>query len=117
MSTATLERLPNTVTACHAMIRKLAGAEPDDKAMSDLKADIEQKDLEIQELSAKLSASEERVEELEKEVEERADPIDAIDQFLYEVQRPVGQLKFDVIHGGAADRAILRLYDAAGRNP
>lgn len=117
MSTATLERLPNTVTACHALIRKLSGAEQDGKAITDLKAEIEEKDGEIEELNKKLDASEERVSELEGIVEERTDPLDAIDQFLFEVQRPVGQFKFDVMHGPATDRAIVRLYDAAGRQP
>ncbi len=107
MSTATLSRLPNTVTACHVMIRLI----------SRLNAEIEEKNDEIEDLRAQISASEGRYDELEKTIEGNADPIDAIDQFLYEVERPVGQLKFDVIHGDAADRAILRLFDAVGRNP
>lgn len=41
----------------------------------------------------------------------------AIDQFLYEVERPVGQFKFDVIHGPGTDRAILGLFAAVGRQP
>lgn len=43
--------------------------------------------------------------------------IEAINNFLYEVERPPGQFKFDVIHGPAADCAIIRLFDAAGCQP
>jgi len=43
--------------------------------------------------------------------------VNAIEQFLYEVERPVGQFKFDVVHGPAADRAILAMFDAVGWNP
>lgn len=117
MSTETLERLPNTVTACHKLIRALKDSEGDGEVIKALRREVEDKDAEIEELGKTISAHEERIDELEKEVEERADPIAAIDNFLFEVQRPVGQFKFDVLHGPATDRAIVGLYDAVGRQP
>lgn len=117
MSTATLERLPNTVTACHATIRKLIEDGGDSETIRTLRREVEERDAEIEALNRKLTESEGRIDELETEVEGRADPVNAIDVFLFEVQRPVGQFKFDVLHGPATDRAILRLYDAVGRQP
>lgn len=154
MSTNTLERLPNTVTACHAEIRKLralvGGVDPSADALAatlaerdSLKATLGDRDKEVDELAATaaefkakvgeleqerdeiketLAATEKEKDELDERVEElekdhHPDALDAIDQFLFEVQRPVGQFKFDVLHGPATDRAILRLYDAAGLQP
>jgi hypothetical protein len=55
------------------------------------------------------------IELLNRKLGEREDPIDAINRFLDEVERPVGKVTFDVVHGARTDRAILGLFDAAGR--
>jgi chromosome segregation ATPase len=117
MHTGLRERLPNTVTACHALIREIQGKDDQKELIAALKKEIEERDEEIESLNRKLSESEERVDELEDEVEGRIDSEDAIDQFLFEVRSPVGQFKFDVLHGPATDRAILRLFDAVRRQP
>jgi predicted nuclease with TOPRIM domain len=109
------ERLPRTVSACHAMIHDLRKKLSDAANVDELRQQIEEKDGEIESLGGKLSEAEAEVDRLEALVEERADPIDAINHFLDEVERPVGKLTFDVVHGPAADRAILALFDAAGR--
>lgn len=108
MSIATLERLPNTVTACHAEIRKLREARGGGTRTVELEG-------EVAALRLANEALEKRIEELEEN--ENPDAIAAIDNFLFEVQRPVGQFKFDVLHGPAADRAIVGLYGAVGRQP
>lgn len=103
-------KMPRTVSACHAEITRLHEQiselnEGDD--VSTLKARIE-------ELDGQNDALEKRVIELEEA--ENPDAVAAIDCFLDEVERPVGQLKFDVVHGPRADRAILGLFDAVGRS-
>lgn len=117
MATATLERFPKTVSACHVEIirlrKELGGIDRDqiqalEEERDDLKDQIETAQKEIDEL-------EERVKELEEN--EHPDVVDAVDNFLLQVEMPVGQFKFDVIHEPATDRAIIRLFDAVGRQP
>jgi predicted RNase H-like nuclease (RuvC/YqgF family) len=117
MPTATLERFPKTVSACHVEIirlrKELEGGDADrivslEEERDELKDEIETASKEIDDL-------EERVKKLEEN--EHPDVIDAVDNFLYQVERPVGEFKFDVIHEAATDRAIVRLFDAVGRRP
>lgn len=105
MSTITLERLPNTVSACHAEIRRLQAQDPDKTA------DLKQKIASLERDNGRLL---QKIEHLEDE--NNPDAVDAINHFLDQVERPVGKLTFDVLHGPATDRAILGLYSAAGRN-
>lgn len=123
MSTATLERFPKTVSACHIEIIRLR-KEIENVTEDDKSDEIFALETERDELKAKAEELEARVDELEtenkgleKKIEDWSDPVDAIDNFLYQVERPVGQFKFDVIHEPATDRAITRLYDAAKRQP
>jgi predicted nuclease with TOPRIM domain len=151
MPTATLERLPNTVTRCHDEIRRLqaalAGAsiaenDPEKIAnltrerdslqatVSELGATIDHKVASIADLEgerdelketltqsqAEVETLEARIEELEGRIEERADPVEAIDAFLDECER-TGPLRFDVPQSDRANRAIVRLHDAVGRQP
>lgn len=120
MPTAPLERpsFPKTVSACHAEIIKLREYIEDDDSGIAL---IDELETEVKELKERLEATEDENDELEKRVEEledaqHPDAVEAIDNFLHEIERQPGQLKFDVVHGPATDRAILRLFDAAGRN-
>jgi predicted nuclease with TOPRIM domain len=117
MSTATLERFPKTVSACHAEIIRLRKAmeESDPTRISELEAERDELKGQLATAQDEIDGLEERIEELEEA--EHPDVIEAVDQFLYEVERPVGQFKFDVIHGPAAGLAILRLFDAVGRQP
>lgn len=120
MPTATLERFPKTVSACHVEIIRLrkeveVSESGDPERISELEAERD-------ELKERLASSEEENDELgarvkELEDNEHPDAINAINDFLFEVERPVGQFKFDVIHGPAADRAIVKLFDAVGRQP
>ena len=107
--------LPKTVSACHAMIRDLKEQLADVANVAELRSQIEEKDNEIESLGSRLSEAEADAAKFEAMVEDRADPIDAINRFLDEVDRPVGKLTFDVVHGPATDRAILQMFDAAGR--
>lgn len=120
MPTATLERFPKTVSACHAEIirlrKEVEGAiSGDPERIADLETERD-------ELKAQLSTAEDEIEKLEgrvKELEdnEHPDAIAAINDFLFEVERPAGQFKFDVVHGPATNRAIVKLFDAVGRQP
>lgn len=121
-------KFPKTVSACHVEIIRLRNeiAEHDDlqadiahaeETASELLREIETAGAEIEALQKTVDERNERIEELEGEAEDRKDPVAAIDQFLFEVERPVGKFSFDVVHGPATDRAILGLYDAVGRNP
>lgn len=123
MKSQTLERpsFPKTVTACHAEIVRLRVAIEDIEDGDDL-ARIDELETELAEVKASLEATNEENTALERrigELEDEQNPnaVDAINNFLYEVERPPGQFKFDVIHGPATDRAIIRLFDAAGRQP
>lgn len=117
MSTTTLERFPKTVSACHAEIIRLrtAAEENDGERLTELEAERDELKDEIAAARQEIDRLEERVEELEDA--ENPDAVSAIDRFLYEVERPIGQFKFDVIHGPATDRAILGLFEAVGRQP
>jgi predicted RNase H-like nuclease (RuvC/YqgF family) len=124
MSTATLERLPNTVTVCHAEIRKLREAVSDGSATEEiaaLKETVSALESERDELKDKLEASEKTVSELEERVDEledeaRPNAVEAIERFLDECER-VGPLRYDVPQSDRAMRAIITLHDAVGRNP
>jgi uncharacterized protein YlxW (UPF0749 family) len=112
MSTATLERLPNTVTACHAMIRDLQA----DAGDSDLMAERD-------ELKEKLKSAEEEnrslqaeVDDLEKRIEDNPDSREEINAFLDECIY-VAPLQYDVPQTPRAQRAIVALHVAVGRNP
>lgn len=117
MSTATLERFPKTVSACHVEIIRLRKALEDGDAerIADLETERDELKDEIKVAREEIDKLEERIEELEDA--ENPDAIGAIDQFLFEVERPVGQFKFDVVHGPSTDRAILGLFAAVGREP
>jgi chromosome segregation ATPase len=121
MSTATLERFPKTVSACHVEIIRLRTSLADvDEAKGDareLRRELDKAIGEIEVLQAKNSELDDRIDELEGEAEDRKDHVIAINRFLDEVERPVGRFVFDVVHGTPADRAILGLFDAAGRQP
>lgn len=109
MSTETLERLPNTVTKCHAEIKKLreiAGADSADR--------IVELEAERDELKAENDALEARIEELEEN--EHPDVVEAVDRFLDECER-VGPMRYDVPQSDHAMRAIVGLHDAIGRAP
>lgn len=59
---------------------------------------------------------------MEKDSEEGQDDFDgsleeAIENFCDICERPVGSLRFTVPQTDEADRAILALFDAIGRNP
>lgn len=117
MATATLERFPKTVSACHVEIIRLR-KELENGDRDRLKALEEERD----ELKAEINTARGEIDELEDRVKplednEHPDVIDAVDNFLYQVERPAGQFKFDVIHEPATDRAIVRLFDAVGRQP
>jgi predicted nuclease with TOPRIM domain len=118
MSTATLERLPNTVTKCHAEIvklRALAG-DPDANAerIVELEAELSEAREELEETEKENAELEARVEELEKN--EHLDAVVAIDKFLDECER-VGPLRYDVPQTDRAMRAIIGLHDSVGRTP
>jgi hypothetical protein len=113
MSTDTIERLPNTVTKCHAEIRKLREA----CSNPDIAAIIAERD----ELKDKLEAAEKKVGELEASVEEGGEIDDpaadqAINAFLDECER-IGPMRYDVPQSDRAFRAIVWLHDLVGRNP
>lgn len=121
MPTATLERpsFPKTVSACHVEIIRLRVAVEDAVGDSDR---IKELEAEVEELRDRIKATEAENDQLEERIEEleddqNPDAVEAIENFLYEVERPPGQFKFDVIHGPATDRAIIRLFDAVGRRP
>ena len=113
-----VERFPKTVSACHVEIIRLRNA----LAEIDVSDQVAALEAERDELRDQLEGEQkengelsDRVKELEDN--ENPDAVSAIDLFLYEVERPVGCFNFDVVHGAAADRAILGLYDAVGRQP
>jgi len=117
MPTATLEQYPRTVSACHVEIARLRRQIEDDGLArgGELKAWVK-------ELEDRIEAKDQEIAELNEDIAEfkaaaHPEAINAIEQFLYEVERPVGRLKFDVVHGPAADRAILAMFDAVGCNP
>lgn len=121
MPTATLDRpsFPKTVTACHAEIIRLRKAAEGLVSESDR---IDELETEVKELTESLEAADAERDELETRVEElegdqNPGAVEAIDNFLYQVESPAGQFKFDVVHGPATDRAILSLFDAIGRQP
>jgi predicted nuclease with TOPRIM domain len=114
MSTDTIERLPNTVTKCHALIRSLqvAAGEGASERISALEAERD-------ELKELLEATKKEAEELEARVEELEkdpDAISAIEAFLDECER-VGPLRYDVPQSDHSNRAIVQLHDAVGRQP
>lgn len=118
MSTETLERLPNTVTKCHAEIRKLRTLAGDPDASA---ARVVELEAELEETKERLAASEKEAEELEAKVKEfeeneHPDAVVAIDRFLDECER-VGPMRFDVPQSDRANRAIVELHDAVGRHP
>ena len=113
MSTTTLERLPNTVSKCHAEIMKLREACSD----PDIAAIIAERD----ELKERLQAAKKEVEELEARVEQleendRPDAELAINAFLDECER-IGPMRYDVPQSDRAFRAIVELHDSVGRQP
>lgn len=117
MPTATLERFPRTVSACHVEIVRLRKQIEDEGP-----ARVAELEAEVKDLEDRIEAQGKEIGELEEEVSKleaatHPEAVNAIEQFLYEVERPVGQFNFDVVHGPAADRAILAMYDAVGRNP
>lgn len=116
MQADTLERLPNTVTKCHSMIRTLQ-----DAAGANAAARILELEAERDELKDRLKSSEDENEELQarvKELEENEHPdaICAIDRFLDECER-TGPQRFDVPQSDRVNRAIVNLHDAVGRQP
>lgn len=116
MSTTTLERLPNTVTKCHSVIRALQEGAGDGGAARILELEAER-----DELKERLADTENENDELEarvKELEEneRPDAVTAIDAFLDECER-TGPLRFDVPQSDRVNRAIVGLHDAVGRQP
>lgn len=114
MSTETLERLPNTVTKCHAMIVSLQ--EADGARSADRIAELE---AELAETKEALAAFEAEVKSLEAKVDKlEADPdvVNAVDIFLDECER-IGPLLYDVPQSSSAMRAIIGLHDAVGRQP
>ena len=119
MPTAALERLPKTVSACRAEIARLQheaeGLVSESERITELENERDELKDQLKEAEAENEKLEARVEELEEA--ENPDAVDAINKFLDQVERPVGQYKFDVIHGPAADRAIVGLFEAAGRQP
>lgn len=121
--TVTLDRFPKTVSACHAEIirlrKQVEDATEGDKSdrILTLEGEVTELEAKVEELESELSESERYKKEIEKKIEDWTDPIEAIENFLYQVERPVGKFKFDVIHDQATDRAIVRLFDAVERNP
>jgi cell division protein FtsB len=118
MSTATLERLPNTVTACHTEIKKLrevlgldAGSA---QLISALESERDELKDQLEETKRDKEAAETRVDELE--ANELPDAVAAIDRFLNECVR-VGPLRYDVPQSDRELQAIIGLHDAAGRRP
>jgi predicted nuclease with TOPRIM domain len=114
MSTATLERLPNTVTACHAEIRRLQEAVGSADEISALESERDELKDKLAESEGEVAELELRVAELEKN--ERPDAELAINIFLDECER-VGPLRYDVPQTPRAIQAIIGLHDAVGRNP
>lgn len=116
MQAETLERLPNTVTKCHSMIRSLQEA-----AAGGVAARILELEAERDELKERLEDAEKEISDLEesvKEFEEKFNPDAeaAIDSFLDECER-TGPMRFDVPQSDRANRAIIALHDAVGRQP
>jgi len=112
MSTTTLERLPNTVTACHVMIRKLQESAGDDGATAE-RDELKEK---VEELEDECKSLQSEVERLEKYIEQSPDATDDINALLDECVR-VGPLRFDVPQSDRAQRAIVALHDCVGRQP
>lgn len=110
-------KFPKTVSACHAEIIRLRNAAGDGKSVRDLQIELDDANARIEKLETEAADLNEQIEELESAAEARKEPEAAIETFLFEVERPTGQFKFDVVHGPSCDRAILGLYDAVGRNP
>lgn len=119
MTTAARPSFPKTVSACHAEIIKLRSAVDEPGADA---GRVEELEIEVARLKETLSATEDENDALEDRINELGgdkalDAIGAINTFLYEVERPVGRFNFDIIHGPAADRAIVGLFDAVRRQP
>lgn len=108
MSSDTIDDLevefPKTVTACHAEITRL------DKKIAVMQATIDRLDKEVDEKQARLDDIEEDDERVE------SDATGAINAFLDMCER-TGPLRFDVPQTDRANRAIIALHDAVGRNP
>lgn len=75
-------------------------------------ADLEDKNNSLMRDNSQLN---DEIGELQEKVEEYGDPIQAIDDFLNEIDRPVGQFKFIIPDRSSVHRAVLGLYDAIGR--
>lgn len=93
---------PKTVTVCHAEISRL------EKLLVEADKQLDAKDQEINNL-------EDKIDDL-KEHHNDIDIDEVVIRFLDEVQR-VGPLRFDVPQSDRANRAIVALHDAVGRNP
>lgn len=124
MPTSTLERpsFPKTVCACHAEIARLHIEIENIADADDGSVRVDELKTEVKELKERLEAAEAENDELEKRVEklegdQNPDAVEAIDNFLYQVERPPGQFRFDIVHGPATDRAIVGLFEAVGRQP
>lgn len=122
MSTATLERFPRTVSACHAEIIRLRVSleNAQESSGADRIAELE---AERDELEAKLEAAEEEgtslqaeVDRLEKHIESFPDATEDINALLDECVR-FGPLRYDVPQTPRAMRAIVNLHDCVGRQP
>jgi hypothetical protein len=93
---------PKTVTVCHAEISRLTGL------LSKYDAVVDRKDAEIAELVDKIEDLEENYQDVDVAI--------VINRFLDECER-VGPLRFDVPQSDRANRAIVALHDAVGRQP
>ncbi|MEI9804072.1 MAG: hypothetical protein WDN48_05910 [Pseudolabrys sp.] len=68
-------------------------------------------------LESTISSDNKLIDKLEEVAEGKSGDIaDAVDQFLDEVERPVGTLDFTIPKTKAVSRAVLRLYDSVNRN-
>lgn len=131
MPTATLDRpsFPKTISACHAEIIKLRSVREGEDDISDRIGTLESDAVELKDQISELETENEKLKAAALDLEQENERLvernleleageEAINNFLYEVERPVGRgFKFDVIHGAAADRAILSMFDAVGRQP
>lgn len=79
--------------------------------------------IDVAELEASLESAREEISTLEDELDQAKEKVlsddveDAVNAVLDEVQRPVGSFACVLPNTPASQRALMRLFDAVGRNP
>lgn len=95
----------------------------ENRTREELLDDLREYRLEIEDLNSEIAnlRSEnneycETIQHLEGEIEGRKDPGDAIEAFIYELDRPCGSHKFTIPDTPRVHDAIRAMADAIGRN-